>query len=95
MLVTFGMGPLKAKVGLEIVELTPAKRMAWRWYSGPIKWEGAYELEAGEGGGTKLSQQGTLTFTGLWRAIEPIAGAEMRQGEVKELEKLKAVAERE
>jgi len=93
MLVTFGMGPMKAKVGLEIIDLVPAKRMAWRSYSGPIRWDGAYELEASGSGGTTLSQEGTLAFTGLWRAIEPIAGAEMRQGEVKELEKLKAVVE--
>lgn len=43
--------------------------------------------------GTELSQEGRLVFTGLWRLIEPIAGAEIKQGEIKELERIKAVIE--
>ena len=42
---------------------------------------------------TELEQEGTLAFTGLWRLLEPIAGAEIKSGEVKELERLKAVVE--
>lgn len=90
--VTFGMGPLKARVGLEIAELEPPRRMAFRTFSGPIRWDGEYRLTPA-GAGTEMSQQGRLQFTGLWRLIEPMAGAEMSHGEVKELEHLKAVAE--
>lgn len=90
--VTFGMGPLKARVGLEITELEQDRRMAWKSLYGPIGWTGEYGLEP-SGAGTVVSQQGSLTFTGLWRLVEPIVGAEIRSGEEKELEKLKAVAE--
>ena len=90
--VSFGMGPMKARVGLEITALEQDRRMAWTSFSGPIRWVGEYRLEP-VGAGTRVSQTGTLTFTGLWRLVEPIAGAEIRAGEVKELERLKAVVE--
>ena len=91
--VSFGMGPMKAKVGLAIAAFEPAKRLGFKSFYGPIKWEGEYRLAPTPAGGTELSQEGTLTFTGLWRLIEPMAGAEIRNGEIKELEKLKALAE--
>ena len=90
--VSFGMGPLKARVGLEITALEQDRRMAWKTIYGPIRWAGEYRLEP-TGSGTSVSQQGTLTFTGLWRLVEPLAGAEIQRGEEKELEKLKAVIE--
>jgi len=90
--VTFGMGPIKARVGLEITKLEQDRGMAWTSFSGPIRWEGEYRLEPA-GAGTVVSQAGSLTFSGLWRLLEPIAGAEIRAGEVKELERLKALVE--
>jgi uncharacterized protein YndB with AHSA1/START domain len=93
---SFGMGPMKARIGVEIVAVEPGQRMAWNTFSGPIKWVGEYRLEADAAGtGTVVSQEGTLTFTGLWRAMEPMAGAEIRRGEEKELERLKALVEQE
>ena len=93
--VTFGMGPIKAVVGLEISALDPARRMAFRTFSGPIRWDGEYRLQPSGTHGTELSQEGRLVFTGLWRLVEPIAGREIERGEVKELERLKEVVERE
>jgi uncharacterized protein YndB with AHSA1/START domain len=90
--VSFGMGPLKARVGLEITAVEQDARMAWTSFSGPIRWQGEYRLEPSNGG-TVVSQEGTLTFSGLWRLLEPIVGAEIRSGEEKELEKLKAIVE--
>lgn len=91
--VTFGMGPIKAVVGLELGPVEPGKRMGFRSFSGPIRWDGEYRLAPSGAGGTDLSQHGRLTFTGLWRLIEPLVGAEISKGEVKELEKLKAAVE--
>src|SRR5687767_10705374 len=91
--VTFGKGPLSATLGLELTALDSNRRMAWKTYSGPIDWQGEYRLEPAGPGSTKLSQEGSLTFHGLWRLLEPIVGAEIRRGEIKELEKLKAAAE--
>ena len=61
---------------------------------GPISWDGEYRLEpAADRAATRLSQQGTLRFHGLWRLVEPIIGAEIRRNEIKELEKLKVLVE--
>ena len=90
--VSFGMGPLKATIGLELTAVEPGRRMAFQSFSGPIRWSGEYNL-TGVGEGTEISQVGTLVFTGLWRLLEPMAGAEIRAGEIKELERLKAVVE--
>jgi uncharacterized protein YndB with AHSA1/START domain len=90
--VTFGMGPIKARIGLEITALDPGKRMTFRTFSGPIRWDGEYRLTPA-GAGTQVSQEGRLRFSGLWRLVEPIVGAEISRGEVKELERLKAAVE--
>ena len=92
--ISFGMGPVKAVLGLEINDLDPARRMAFRTFSGPIDWSGEYRLTPSPSGGTELSQEGTLRFTGVWRLVEPLVGAEISRGEVKELERLKAAVER-
>jgi uncharacterized protein YndB with AHSA1/START domain len=91
--VTFGMGPIKAVVGLELGPVDPGRRMGFRSFSGPIRWDGEYRLAPAAAGGTEVSQEARLTFTGLWRLIEPLAGAEISRGEVKELERLKAAVE--
>ena len=91
--VTFGMGPIKARIGLEITALEPGRRMAFDSFSGPIRWDGEYRLAATPSGGTEVSQEGRLTFTGLWRLVEPLVGAEISKGEVQELERLKVAVE--
>ena len=91
--ITFGRGPIKARIGLEYSSLEPGRRLAFRTFWGPVDWQGEYRLAPSGSGGTDLSQQGTMRFTGLWRLIEPLVGGEISRGEVKELEKLKAAAE--
>jgi Polyketide cyclase / dehydrase and lipid transport len=91
--ISFGLGPLKARVGLEITALEQDVHMAFASFSGPIGWTGEYRLEPDGSTGTTLSQEGALTFKGIWRLLQPIVGAEISRGEVKELEKLKAVVE--
>lgn len=90
--VTFGKGPVKATIGLELTAVEAGRRMAWRSYSGPVRWAGEYRL-APSNAGTELSQEGRLQFTGLWRLIEPLVGAEISRAEVKELERIKALVE--
>jgi hypothetical protein len=92
--VTFGMGPLEARSGLELGPVAPGERMAFRSFSGPVRWDGEYRLAATSSGGTEVSQVGRLTFTGAWRLVEPLVGAEISKGEVKELERLKVAVER-
>jgi len=90
--VSFGKGLLTARIALEITAVEPDRRMAWTSVSGPIAWEGEYRLVP-SAAGTTVSQAGSLAFSGLWRLLEPIAGAEIRAGEEKELERLKALVE--
>ena len=93
MSLSFGDGPLKASLTLEITDFEPARRLGFRTVSrGGIQWVGGYRLAPADGG-TAVSQKGTLTFTGLWRLAEPVVGAEIRRNEIAELEKLKAVVE--
>jgi uncharacterized protein YndB with AHSA1/START domain len=90
---TLAMGPLKTTVQLEYASVEPNSLVTWRTVSaGGIQWQGEYRLQA-DAAGTRLSQAGTLEFRGAWRLLEPIIGAEMRNGEVKELERLKGVVE--
>ena len=91
--VTFGSGPLKATLGLEYEAVEPGRRVAFKTFSGPIEWVGEYRLVPSGASGTDLSQEGRLRFTGLWRLIEPLVGAEISRGEVRELERLKAAVE--
>jgi hypothetical protein len=91
--VTFAMGPLKARIGLELSRVEPGRVLAFKSFSGPIRWDGEYRLASANGGATVVSQEGRLAFSGAWRLIEPLAGAEISRGEIKELEKLKAVVE--
>lgn len=91
--VTFGKGPLKMALGLELTAVEPGRRMAWRTFSGPARWVGEYRMAPTEGGATELRQDGRLELTGLWRFVEPLVATEIRTGELKELERLKAAAE--
>jgi uncharacterized protein YndB with AHSA1/START domain len=96
MRLTFGKGPLRASLTLEIAALEPGQRVAFKTVSdGGIQWTGEYRLTAtADGAGTALGQEGTLEFRGLWRLAEPLIGSEIRGGEIAELERLKAVLER-
>jgi uncharacterized protein YndB with AHSA1/START domain len=90
---TFGMGPIRTSLQLEFAKVEPDRLVTWRTVSnGSVQWQGQYALEP-SGPGSRLTQDGTLQFRGLWRLLEPIAGAEIRNGEIKELERLKAVVE--
>jgi hypothetical protein len=92
--VTFGMGPLKATIGLEMTAIEANTRMAFDTYSGPIKWQGEYLLKPTDGGATNLSHEGSMRFTGLWRLLEPLVGAELKSNGAKEMERLKAAVEK-
>jgi uncharacterized protein YndB with AHSA1/START domain len=92
--VRFGRGPLQASIRLEVTAMEPGRRFAFTSDpAGSIRWDGEYRLEPYGPTGTRMRQMGTLRFTRLWRVLEPLIGAEIRSGEIKELEKLKSVIE--
>jgi hypothetical protein len=67
--------------------------MAFKTYSGPIDWQGEYLLEPTDDGGSTLKHEGSMTFHGLWRVIEPLIGGELERGGAQEMERMKAVIE--
>ena len=95
MSLTFGEGPLRATLTLELSAVEPPSRLAFTTVSqGGIRWDGEYRLQpTPDGMGSRLGQQGTLRFSGLWHLAEPIVGAEIKRNELAELEKLKKVLE--
>ena len=94
MQLTFGKPPLRATVVLQVTARDEGRRFAWTTVGkGPISWDGEYLLEPAGPSATRLSQQGTLQFHGLWRLLAPFIGAEIRRIEIKELEKLKTLVE--
>ena len=95
MRLSFGRGPLHTSLDLEITAIESGAKMAFTTVSqGGIHWEGGYDLAPAGGGGTRVAQQGRLRFSGLWRILEPIVGAEIKRGEIAELERLKRIVER-
>jgi hypothetical protein len=90
--VTFGMGPLKAVIGLEMT-VEENSRMGFDTYSGPIRWQGQYLLVPTNDGATNLTHEGTMVFTGLWRLFEPLVGAELKRNGEKEMQRMKAAIE--
>ena len=90
--VTYAVGPLKAVIGLQIMAVDFGRRLAFRSYSGPVAWNGEYNLADKGDGSTTVSQKGQLTVKGLWRLL-PFAGGEIKRGEIRELLRLKTVME--
>ena len=89
---TFGRGPMRISLQLELSELEADRRVAFTTVSaGSLLWDGEYLLEPIGSNATRMSQTGQLRFRGLWRLLEPMVGAEIRRNEIAELEKLKKV----
>jgi hypothetical protein len=91
--VSFRMWPLTAIIGLQISEYESGRKLGFKSYSGPISWKGSYTLAEDGKGATTVSQDGKLKFTGLWRLFQPLAGGQIRRGEVNELQRLKKFME--
>ena len=91
---TMGMGPIKTKIGLRLAAIEVNRRLAFESFSGSIRWSGEYVLTPTASGATEVRQRGELTFSGLWRLLERLVGAEISRCEIKELERLKQAVER-
>jgi hypothetical protein len=87
--VSFNTGPIKAVIGLQVSAIDFGHRLAFKTYSGPINWEGEYNLAEDGKGSTTVSQKGSFRFKGVWRLWQPFAGGQIKRGEVQELQRLK------
>jgi hypothetical protein len=91
---TLNMGPLKQAMTFEVSEYEPNRRLGWKSVSkGSVGWDAVYTFEPQGAGATKLGTSGQLRFNGLLRLLEPLMRGEVKSGEAKELEKLKALIE--
>jgi uncharacterized membrane protein len=92
---TMPLGPFRRTVMWEVIDYQPDRLFSVRSLpGGPIDWTGAYELESA-GAETVVRSRGSVRPNGLLRVLEPMMRAELPREEAVELERLKALVERE
>jgi hypothetical protein len=93
---TMGSGPLRTTVTWEATALDPARLVAFRTISsGRLGIDGTYRLAELPDGRTTVHAEGTVTMRGFLRLLEPLLRREIRAGEARELERLRALVEAE
>jgi len=91
---TLNMGPLKQAMTFEVSEYEPNRRLSWKTISkGTVDWDAVYTFEPQGPSATKLGTSGQLRLNGPLRLLEPLMAGEVKAGEAKELERLKALIE--
>jgi uncharacterized protein YndB with AHSA1/START domain len=69
------VGPRSIDVGLEVSDVLPARRIAWRVLAGtPLAGEVRLDFEPLGPTSTRAVWSGSMGLTGLWRVIEPLIG---------------------
>jgi uncharacterized membrane protein len=86
-------GPFGRRVSAdyEITEYQPGRRLGFRAVSGPVRPEGAYDLEPAEGG-TRVTFSLRCSPRGVKKLMTPMVAQTMRS-EVSQLERLRDVLE--
>jgi uncharacterized protein YndB with AHSA1/START domain len=85
-------GPLKDPLDMEIVELEPDRRVAYRITHPSLDWLAVTSLHP-DGAGTRVTYAGEMSLRGWRRILEPLVGREVSRGEVKEILRFKALLE--
>jgi hypothetical protein len=87
-------GPFRWAMEFEVIDAAPGGRIAWRATGGgPFTGEFALELEPVSANETRATYRGEVHLKGLWRLLAPIMANEFREGEARELRRLKALLE--
>jgi uncharacterized membrane protein len=90
----YRMGPMSFDAIMEVSVAEPGRRIAWRIVDGaPFTAQYTLELDALSPSTTRATWSGSLQPRGLWRLLTPLFAMEAREGEARELRKLKALAE--
>ena len=87
-----GGGPLKGVFRMELTDVQPDRRLAFHVTHPKMDWVAISDLEP-VGPATRLTYAGRIRLKGLWRLLEPLMAGEIRAGEAKEAERLKALLE--
>jgi uncharacterized protein YndB with AHSA1/START domain len=85
-------GPIKDLLDMEIVELEPGRRVAYRITHRSLDWLAVTSLRP-EGVGTRVTYAGELSLRGWRRILEPLMGREVDRGEAKEIRRFKLLLE--
>jgi carbon monoxide dehydrogenase subunit G len=87
-------GPMGRTVpgDVEITGFEPDRRITFRVIAGPVRPEGRYDVEAAEGGSTRVTFSLEVTLTGLKKTMNSMVQKSM-DGEVGALANLKRVLE--
>jgi uncharacterized protein YndB with AHSA1/START domain len=78
---------------IEISQLDPGRTIGFRTLSGPIDWEGSWEVRKIDEGTTEVTAMGTMRLRGIRRVLEPFMAGEVRKGEAAELVRLRSILE--
>jgi uncharacterized protein YndB with AHSA1/START domain len=90
----YKLGPFTFNALAEISSAEPGKRLGYRIVEGaPFDATYTLDLEPTGPGATKASWSGSMQPRGAWRLLTPVFAMETREGEARELKKLKALAE--
>jgi uncharacterized protein YndB with AHSA1/START domain len=88
-----GAGPIKGVLNSEITELVPERRVVYHIDHPWLDWTATSSLTP-TADGTSLEYAGIVRLRGWRRILEPLVTREVRDGERREAERLKALLER-
>lgn len=83
----FGMWNLDEP--MQISAYQPPNTFGMKGTVGPLLFDGRWDFEPANDSETRLTVSGEFGMSGLWRLAEPLFAGEVRNGEAKELEKIK------
>jgi uncharacterized protein YndB with AHSA1/START domain len=86
-------GGKSTPLSIEITKLEPGRLIAFRTLSGPVDWQGSWEVNAVDDQTTEVTAEGMMRLQGLKRLLEPLMAGEIRKSEAAELERLRTVLE--
>lgn len=87
-------GPIKGLLRMRVAELEPGRRLVIKVSHPSMDWT-AVSTVVPDGAGTRLTYAGEIALKGWRRLLEPMMAGEVRTGEAREAEALKAVLEAE
>ena len=91
---TIQFGPSRQAMTFEVVAYEQERRIGWKTISdGGVQWDADYTFEPQGDQATHLLSIGQIRLKGLLKPLEGLLAGEIRNGEQKELEKLKQLIE--